>query len=66
MESESLIAPVPRPPQPMTPIRSSRVSWATAREECTIAAVNEAADVAAAASEALTVVNSRRVGFEGA
>jgi hypothetical protein len=50
----------------MTPIRSSRVSSAAAREECTIAAVNEAADVAAAASEALTVVNSRRVGFEGA
>ena len=36
--SESFMAPVPRPPQPMIPSRSSRRSSAAANDECTIAA----------------------------
>jgi hypothetical protein len=54
IESESLMAPEPRPPHPMTPILNSRVSSAAASDEWTIdaeivaavAAVNERRDMA--------------------
>ncbi|NCA11591.1 hypothetical protein EBR56_07245, partial [bacterium] len=58
MVSESLIAPLPRPPQPITPIRRGRASAAAAREECAIVGENAAA---AAASAAPSRANSRRV-----
>jgi hypothetical protein len=64
IESELSIAPVPRPPQPTIPSRSSRVSSVAARDEWTIvvesvaavAAVNDRRDMAGVAFEVRVMV----------